>query len=515
MDGSLKYSWVVLAFVLFAASCPEPYAPCQNSSECPTHQLCVGNHCHDRCQQSDQCKSQESCVAGACVVVGGACSSNLDCAPSLRCSQGTCLVICIRDRDCADKQVCSNGLCLGDHLDASAHFDQGDFDRTSGDHTRLDLTPSDLRRDVLPDLTEPDTGGPDVNPPDVSGPEINTAQDISSSDRGVSDIGVVDIGVDTGIPDAAVMDTGIADAVVADSVSDVGPADLPADAADSSVPDGRQPDRYTCTPVNGGWSSWGTWSAWSNVGGCNSCQQRQTRSRSRSCNNPTPSCGGAFCSGSSLESEERAADCGLVNGGWSGWSGWSTCSHQCLGTQTRTRSCNNPVPACGGAACSGSGTEEQGCNPVSVCGSGNWTCAANACSCPAPNLNCSGNCRSGTVYYADNDDDTWGGPQSQTLCAPSGIYKVTRNGDCDNSDGTMYPGAPELCDGKDNECDFDPSNDGEDECTGGTPHCYNGNCLCLSGLICNNVCTINQECCELSDCDPGEFCNGGGFCESI
>ena len=38
-----------------------------------------------------------------------------------------------------------------------------------------------------------------------------------------------------------------------------------------------------------------------------------------------------------------------VDGAWSGWANWSDCDVTCgSGTQSRVRSCDNPVPAHGG-----------------------------------------------------------------------------------------------------------------------------------------------------------------------
>ncbi len=59
----------------------------------------------------------------------------------------------------------------------------------------------------------------------------------------------------------------------------------------------------------------------------------------------------------------------------------------------------------------------------------------------------------GTTFYADVDGDGYGDTSvSGAYCdLPAGYAAV--DGDCETSQADDYPGAPELCDGRDNDCD--------------------------------------------------------------
>jgi hypothetical protein len=171
-----------------------------------------------------------------------------------------------------------------------------------------------------------------------------------------------------------------------------------------------------------------------------------------------------------------------------------------LGTQTCVAA-TGTWGACTGAIgptaerCDGSdadcdGTADEGCpctlGMMQSCGTddgacrlGTQTCSATgtwgACtggqgpiteSCNGADDDCDGMTdepgATGCVPYVrdvDGDGSAEVGGEVQCLCGPTGPFTITyssamvRNGDCDDDDATVHPGAPEVCDGVDDDCD--------------------------------------------------------------
>ncbi|NNK86894.1 MAG: hypothetical protein HKO90_01300, partial [Flavobacteriaceae bacterium] len=85
---------------------------------------------------------------------------------------------------------------------------------------------------------------------------------------------------------------------------------------------------------------------------------------------------------------------------------------------------------------------------------GTPTCLPSTEICDGIDNDCDGFIDEGVTntYYADTDSDTFGDPGNtiQACSAPAGY--VSDNTDCDDTNGTVYPGSPEICDGLDNDC---------------------------------------------------------------
>jgi len=77
------------------------------------------------------------------------------------------------------------------------------------------------------------------------------------------------------------------------------------------------------------------------------------------------------------------------------------------------------------------------------------------------------------TYYKDFDQDSYG-IDDDYICShdPEGEYTAIQAGDCNDDDAAIHPGATEVCDGIDNDCDgnidegFDRDADGYTTCAG-------------------------------------------------
>ncbi len=112
-------------------------------------------------------------------------------------------------------------------------------------------------------------------------------------------------------------------------------------------------------------------------------------------------------------------------------------------------------------------------------------------------------------HYYDHDADGVGVADNQKcLCGPEGKYTAAKPGDCDDLDASVYPGAVEKCNGRDDDCEGGPDEDfpqkGQpcdgpdgDECPEGTFVC-NGT---GTGLDCTDLTDTLAEVCNNADDD--------------
>ncbi|MFM7203432.1 MAG: putative metal-binding motif-containing protein [Myxococcota bacterium] len=114
---------------------------------------------------------------------------------------------------------------------------------------------------------------------------------------------------------------------------------------------------------------------------------------------------------------------------------------------------------------------------------------------------------SSTTYYADADGDGFGNKNvSTTTCNPPAGY-VTSNTDCDDTSNTIYPGATETCNGKDDDCDLTSDEEGAaNSCSGEDTECAVRTCVggkCAQAFTASGtpVSTQTQGDCKNNVCD--------------
>ncbi|ODS40419.1 hypothetical protein BEH94_08330 [Candidatus Altiarchaeales archaeon WOR_SM1_SCG] len=136
-------------------------------------------------------------------------------------------------------------------------------------------------------------------------------------------------------------------------------------------------------------------------------------------------------------------------------------------------------------------------------------------------------CPACTLYYADQDDDSYGNASdSQCLDAPSNPYNTTDHTDCNDSNSNVHPGAVEVCNGIDDDCEgaidegsvcltnyyCDNDNDGYiDASVDGNCNYYNcipAGCQVAQGNDCNDTnAAINPGATEICNSDVDDDCN--------
>jgi len=63
------------------------------------------------------------------------------------------------------------------------------------------------------------------------------------------------------------------------------------------------------------------------------------------------------------------------------------------------------------------------------------------------------NSPTGDIYYYDGDQDGHGAGAGVRFCSPPLQHWAWMSGDCDDANANVWPGAPEVCDNQDNNCD--------------------------------------------------------------
>ncbi len=122
------------------------------------------------------------------------------------------------------------------------------------------------------------------------------------------------------------------------------------------------------------------------------------------------------------------------------------------------------------------------------------------------------------IWYADVDGDGFGLSALTTMACTQPVGFVNNSSDCNDSDNAIKPGATELCNGYDDDCDgqadegFDVDNDGFTTCEG---DCNDGNSAIYPGAI--EVCNSSDDDCdgftdEGFDNDNDGYTTCGGDC---
>ena len=107
--------------------------------------------------------------------------------------------------------------------------------------------------------------------------------------------------------------------------------------------------------VDGGWTEWTEFSK------CSTSCDNGTETRTRTCTNPVPQYNGSDCKGPHKEMRVCFLEHCPVDCEWLPWTEWGDCSHEC-GGGIQIRSREFLAEMYGGAPCEGDRTEVRACN---------------------------------------------------------------------------------------------------------------------------------------------------------
>ncbi|MBT9559221.1 MAG: putative metal-binding motif-containing protein, partial [Myxococcales bacterium] len=122
------------------------------------------------------------------------------------------------------------------------------------------------------------------------------------------------------------------------------------------------------------------------------------------------------------------------------------------------------------------------------------------------------------TYYRDSDGDLYGTElDSRCLCGPGGAFTTKVAGDCNDNEKPVYPGAAELCNTADDDCDGQTDEEGASSCVtyflddDKDLYGVTGSTKCLCAATAPYTALIGGDCKDSSDeirPNRQELCNG-------